>query len=51
MTRELDERQEMLHRIDTNRTRPMVYIAPSRNPRRTRWQRLLIRIKALLRQR
>jgi hypothetical protein len=50
MTRELDERQEMLHRIDTNRTRPMD-IAPSRNPRRTRWQRLLMKIKALLQQR
>jgi hypothetical protein len=44
--RELDDRQEMLHRINTHRTRPMD-IEPSRVKRKTRWQRFVIRIKAL----
>jgi hypothetical protein len=38
MTRELDDRQEMLHRIDTHKTRPTP-LEPSRRPRKTRWQR------------
>ncbi len=40
MTRELDDRQEMLHRIDTHRTRPGP-LEPSRRVRVGRWQRML----------
>lgn len=46
MTRELDERQEALHRIDTLATRPL-WIAPSRHKRRSRWARFVLRLKAI----
>lgn len=45
-SRELDDRQEMLHRIDTHQTRPTA-LEPSRVRRKTRWQRFVIRVKAL----
>jgi hypothetical protein len=47
---ELDERQEALHRIDTQASRPMRMIEPSRHKwRKTRWERFGIWLRALLR--
>jgi len=41
MSRELDDRQEMLHRVDTHKTRPAA-LEPSRRPRPLSWwQRFL----------
>lgn len=45
--RELDDRQEMLHRVDTHETKP-TDIEPSRYKRRTRWERFVLRLKAMV---
>lgn len=46
--RELDDRQEGLRRIDTRRTGPSpLWIEPARHPRKSRWGRFVLRLKAL----
>jgi hypothetical protein len=42
MTRELDDRQEMLHRVDTHKTRPAA-LEPSRIVRRLSWWQRFLR--------